>query len=113
MYKNWMKIRKAIAESNQNKEGKLNSYIMMFAKSIDEKGKETCRGWIASNISNDYKLLFDEETLREILQDEKPIRMINAFLYGLMLSWAMANDDRSLVSMAEDASSLIIKLISE
>lgn len=113
MYENWKELRQSLLESKEGKEDKLKSYIIQFASIIENKGKETCRSWIASNISNDYKLLIDEETLREILEDESFVKTINAFLYGLMLSWAMANDDRTLVSMTSDALPLIIRLIGE
>lgn len=103
MFDNWNTLRIKISDSRESKIKLFEYYIINFATLIEEKGKETCRSWISTNINNDYKLLYDEETLTLLFNDKKTIEIVNSFLYGLMLSWAMANDERSLVQMAKNA----------
>ena len=111
MFENWKELREKVIKMNGSLEEKVDYYVTQFALLIEEKGKETCRGWVASRVSKDTKLLFDEETLNLILNDEKKARCITAFLYGLMLSWAMSNDERTLVSLTNDAKDLILKSV--
>ena len=113
MYEDWQALRKEILESTEFLNEKLAKYGYFFGKLIEGKGKEICRSWIAYRVNEDYKLKFDEESLRLILGENKKekAQTINAFLYGLMLSWAMASDQRKLTDMVNDALPIILKSI--
>ncbi len=112
MYENWEQLRHELLNI-ENKEETFKYYVDKFASFIEQKGKETCRSWISSNIDNDYKLLFDENTLKMFINDEIIVRTINAYLYGLMLSWVMSSDDRDFINMSRDALPSLISLMKE
>lgn len=113
MYEDWNKLRKEILESDLSLKEKLAKYSCSFGKIIEDKGKEICRSWIAYRVNEDYKLKFDEETLRLLLgkEDDIKVKTINGLLYGLMLSWAMASDDRKFTEMVNNALPFILDVI--
>ncbi len=93
-YLNYDLIRNEALNSSFDFNKRINDYIFSFLRLIEESSKETCRSWISSNINNEKKLVFDNESLNLILLDAKnrgEIRiedinkvstLLNSFLYG-------------------------------
>lgn len=122
VFKNYQELRDKILSSKKDFVPKLLEYFYSFFKLIEDSGKEACRSWIASNVSSDIKLIFDEETLEMIftttfknLKKEHIKNLsvsLNSFLYGVMLSWAMS-DKTSLLDIYKSAEVLFISLLKE
>ena len=109
MFKDFEILRNKALTSKKDFSQRLEEYAIEFGKAIEKSGKETCRSWVCANINNDIKLNYDEKTAimlledadlkGELLKDGNILDMaksFNAWLYGMMLVWAMRQGDDSL-----------------